>query len=130
MIGLGCLVLVACGTETSDVSDIDSQLTNDGLYGSFVQGDVAIDFASFSDGAGGYDVSIDPLILDPDRIRRPEAASGLITILDEDPNRDREPPADPGNDQDLFDDFVFAIDTQLPGTHPGVQALRTAAAAL
>lgn len=70
MIGLGCLVLVACGTETSDVSDIDSQLTNDGLYGSFVQGDVVIDFASFSDGAGGYVVSIDPLILDPDRIPR------------------------------------------------------------
>lgn len=130
MIGLGCLVFVACGSESSEVSDIDAQLTNDGVYGSFVHGDVVIDFASFSDGAGGYDVSIDPVILDPDRIPKPEAASGLITILDAEAGGDREPPPAPGPDQDLLGDFLFAIDTQLPGTHPGVQALRTAAAAL
>jgi hypothetical protein len=126
MIGLGCLVLVACGTETSDVSDLDAQLTNDGVYGTFVTGDVAIDFASFPDGAGGYDVSIEPLILDPELIPVPEAASGRITILDENPGEDRQPPPDP-HQNDAIDDLVFAIDTQLPGDHPAVQALRTAA---
>jgi hypothetical protein len=122
-IGLGALLFVACAGEQGDVYDIDAQLTSDGLYGTFVQGDVVVEFSSFEIEDGIYAVTIvgdgfiiDTMVLPPDRLPLPNDVRPK-DIVDWDRDGDGDGGgggdnggADPGNPPGDLDPFFLPPD--------------------